>query len=190
MIKMISFDCFGVLLEDAWLSFLGRYGNEASQNALSDLNHQSDRGIISKDNFISAVHCITGAPVAEIENAILVGHSPNDKLRSYIISLKKAVYKIGLISNVGGPIDAILPENIYSLFDTITLSYQTGCIKPDRRIFEQHCVAAAVEPENIVFIDDRQVNVDGAITAGIRGVRYDSVDQLKKQLEILGVAGL
>jgi FMN phosphatase YigB (HAD superfamily) len=55
------------------------------------------------------------------------------------------------------------------------------------RIFEHHISSAGLHPEEIVFIDDRQVNVDGAVSAGMSGVLYTTVTDLKKQLSSLGV---
>lgn len=187
MLKMISFDCFGVLLADAWIEFLGEYGTKENSNELTDLNMQWDRGMIYLENYVDSVRSITGATKKEIIDAVRVGHAPNQKLRIYIESLKEAGYLIGLLSNIGGPIADMLPKNFYTLFDTITLSYTTGYIKPDKQIFEHHVDSSGLNPEEIVFIDDRQVNVDGAVSAGMSGLLYTSVTDLKKQLSSLEV---
>lgn len=187
MIKLISFDCFGVLLADAWLAFLDVYSTPKIHNELTDLNKQWDRGIIPIETYVEAVHTLTGATKEEVIDAVQVGHVPNQRLRTYISQLKEAGYSIGLLSNIGGPIEGILPSSFSTLFDTVTLSYATGFIKPDKRIFEHHISSAALHPEEIVFIDDRQVNVDGAVSAGMSGVLYTTVTDLKKQLSSLGV---
>ena len=187
MIKEVIFDCFGVLLEDAWLAFVSRYSTEENQDELSDLNHQYDKGMISVDDYIDQVQGATHANKSEIKDAILVGHVPNEQLRVYIAALKQSGHRIGLLSNIGSPIEDILPESFYKLFDTITLSYTTGYIKPDSRIFEHHIERSGVAPEQAVFVDDRQSNVDGAIAAGLKGACYNSVIQIKNELEGLGV---
>lgn len=188
MIKEIIFDCFGVLLEDAWLAFVARHATKERHDELSDLNHQWDRGIISRESYINSVQSLTGASEKEILNAIAVGHAPNEPLRNYIVKLKQSGYSTGLLSNVGSPIEGILPKNYYTLFDTVTLSYTTGFIKPDPRIFEHHIKRARVLPAQAVFVDDRQSNVDGAVAAGLKGVRYTSVAHLKSELATLGVS--
>lgn len=188
MIKEIIFDCFGVLLEDAWLAFLRRHATNETQDELSDLNRQYDKGMLSAVDYIDQVQSITGVNKREIKDAILVGHVPNEQLREYIVSLKQSGYSIGLLSNVGSPIEGILPKNYYTLFDTVTLSYTTGFIKPDPRIFEHHIKRARVLPAQAVFVDDRQSNVDGAVAAGLKGVRYTSVAHLKSELATLGVS--
>ena len=173
MIKLISFDCFGVLLADAWLAFLDVYSTPEIHNELTDLNKQWDRGLISIETYVGSVHTLTGATKEEVIDAVQVGHVPNQRLRTYITQLKEAGYSIGLLSNIGGPIDGILPRSFSTLFDTVTLSYATGFIKPDMRIFEHHISSAGLHPEEIVFIDDRQVNVDGAVSAGMRCALHD-----------------
>ncbi|MGA8731666.1 MAG: HAD-IA family hydrolase, partial [Terracidiphilus sp.] len=51
----------------------------------------------------------------------------------------------------------------------------------------QHCLTAlAVEPSEALFIDDRDVNLEQARAAGIRSIRFDSVEQLRRDLHSLG----
>jgi putative hydrolase of the HAD superfamily len=44
-----------------------------------------------------------------------------------------------------------------------------------------------LNPEETVFFDDLQENINGARKAGIHGIRFKSVSQAKKDLLILGV---
>jgi putative hydrolase of the HAD superfamily len=44
-----------------------------------------------------------------------------------------------------------------------------------------------VDPGRVVFVDDRQVNVDGAVAAGMRGVRFQGALQLEAALKQLGL---
>lgn len=39
-----------------------------------------------------------------------------------------------------------------------------------------------VDPAQVVFVDDRQANVDGAAAAGMRGIRFSSAAQLEEDL--------
>jgi putative hydrolase of the HAD superfamily len=42
-------------------------------------------------------------------------------------------------------------------------------------------------PERILFIDDRQENVDGAAQAGISAIRFEGEKVLREQLKGMGV---
>lgn len=59
-------------------------------------------------------------------------------------------------------------ERIESLFDRHYVSYQLGLMKPDREIFDHVVSDLALPAERILFIDDNQINVDGARAAGLR----------------------
>jgi len=67
------------------------------------------------------------------------------------------------------------------------LSYQVGCLKPDRRIFE----AAARHVDDIsqtIFIDDMPHNVEGAQRFGMVGILFESARRLSEQFQQLGIS--
>jgi putative hydrolase of the HAD superfamily len=55
---------------------------------------------------------------------------------------------------------------LLAAFDAVFLSFQLGLVKPDPAIFERVAADLQTPPREIVFIDDNQVNVDGACAAG------------------------
>ncbi len=62
-----------------------------------------------------------------------------------------------------------------------------GLRKPALAAYE--CVAAHLQqdPGSCIFIDDRQVNIDGAKAAGMQGILFKSAEQLQQELHSLGV---
>lgn len=58
-------------------------------------------------------------------------------------------------------------EVLQRAFDREYLSFRLGIVKPDPAIFEHAIADLALEPDRIVFLDDNQVNVDGASAAGL-----------------------
>lgn len=186
MIKAVIFDCFGVLTQDGWLAFLEQYATEENSAQLHDLNTQEDRGYISYPDFLQAASRLTGASESAIDTMVTTGLHPNQAVFDLIKQLK-AQYKIGVISNVGRSLDNYLSNELLSIFDVITLSYDVHTMKPDRDIYERHLRDLGVGAEESVFIDDRQVNVDGAKTVGMHGIFFESADQLRFDLARLGV---
>ncbi|MFJ6670715.1 HAD family hydrolase [Actinosynnema sp. NPDC091369] len=57
-------------------------------------------------------------------------------------------------------------------FQHLVFSGDLGVAKPDPRIFAALAERIGAEPADCVFFDDRQVNVDGAIAAGLQGVLW------------------
>lgn len=48
------------------------------------------------------------------------------------------------------------------------VSYQLGLLKPDRDIFDHVVADLGFSAERVLFIDDNQINADGAIAAGLQ----------------------
>ncbi len=66
-------------------------------------------------------------------------------------------------------------------------SHLVGFLKPDREIFEHLVEQLGYPPERILFLDDNQLNVDGARAAGITAYRVAGVDGTIHLLTELGV---
>lgn len=66
-------------------------------------------------------------------------------------------------------------------------SYQLGMMKPDVEIFD-HVIGALGRPaEKILFLDDNQVNVDGARRAGMNAELAKGLEGVTRQLDRLGL---
>ncbi|MFI6502669.1 HAD family hydrolase [Nonomuraea typhae] len=61
-------------------------------------------------------------------------------------------------------------------------SGRLGLVKPDREIFDQMAGQLGAAPEEIVFIDDRELNVAGAERAGMTGLHYRDPETLRADL--------
>jgi HAD superfamily hydrolase (TIGR01509 family) len=59
--------------------------------------------------------------------------------------------------------------------------------KPDPAIYQAALDILGRPPERILFIDDRPENVDGAVKAGMKAIRFEGEDSIRKQLASLGV---
>jgi putative hydrolase of the HAD superfamily len=67
-----------------------------------------------------------------------------------------------------------------------TFSAEVRLIKPDPAIYE-HCLRGLdVAPSDSLFIDDREVNVQAARAMGIHAVQFESLAQLRSELQQAG----
>jgi putative hydrolase of the HAD superfamily len=64
-------------------------------------------------------------------------------------------------------------------------SGRMGLLKPDRKIFDEVARELGADPSEIVFIDDRPENVEGAELAGMTGVHFTSSPMLRDSLRQL-----
>ncbi|MFD1148237.1 HAD family hydrolase [Saccharothrix hoggarensis] len=69
-------------------------------------------------------------------------------------------------------------------FRHLVFSGDLGVAKPDPRIFTALAERIGVAPGDCVFFDDRQVNVDGAIAAGLSGVRWQGALHAREVLDL------
>ena len=72
-------------------------------------------------------------------------------------------------------------------FDHTFLSFRLGLVKPDREIFERVVAELAVGPAQVLFLDDNQINVDGAVAAGFRAERVRGPAEARRALVERGV---
>ena len=70
--------------------------------------------------------------------------------------------------------------------DCAVLSHEVHLAKPEAEIY-QHCLKElGTTPAETLFIDDRHVNVRAAQSLGIKAIRFESVPQLRIELEKVG----
>lgn len=84
-------------------------------------------------------------------------------------------------------IDRIFPELPGVFGDRLYASAGFEAAKPDAACFHRCLHALDAVPQETVFFDDLQENVDGAIRAGLRAHQYVSLEVLAERLKSYGV---
>jgi len=112
----------------------------------------------------------------------------NDAMILWVQQIHAAGYKTAILSNMPTDMATHLRKNFAWInhFDHHIFSGEVRSVKPEPAIY-QHCIhALGVQPSEALFIDDRDVNLEQARAAGIRGIRFQSVQQLREDLQALG----
>jgi len=104
--------------------------------------------------------------------------SPNAELIAYLGGLRPA-YRTGIISNsfVGAREREQERYGFEQLTDEIVYSHEAGFSKPDPRIYRLACERLDVLPEEMIFLDDVEPNVEAARDLGIHGILFASTAQ-------------
>lgn len=106
-----------------------------------------------------------------------------------VLAKLRPKYRLVLLSNTDvvrfSYIKKKFPELM--IFDEYVLSFDYGLMKPDPRVYLTALELAASRPENAVFIDDIQANIEGARKVGIAGILFTAETDLEARLEKLGV---
>lgn len=72
-------------------------------------------------------------------------------------------------------------------FEGIVVSGEICMVKPDPEIFEHLAERFDIDPPATVFIDDVAVNIEAAIAAGYKAIRFQNAAQLRADLKAAGV---
>jgi 2-haloacid dehalogenase len=73
------------------------------------------------------------------------------------------------------------------LLDGVIVSGAVGVAKPDPRIYEIAVERSGLSASDLVFVDDKQANVDGAVAAGLDGVVFTDADAVRLELRARGL---
>ena len=98
-------------------------------------------------------------------------------------------FPVGLLSDID-PLHWAYCQKHYpflQVFKKPALSFEIGALKPAEICYKTAARNVSTAPENCLFIDDRQINVDGAIHAGMQSIRFTDAGSLYRDLEIRGI---
>ncbi len=76
---------------------------------------------------------------------------------------------------------------IQDAFDHCFASFELGAVKPERRAFELMLSHLDLEPQEVLFLDDTEVNVEGARRIGMSAELVRGVDQARAALVGIGL---
>lgn len=77
--------------------------------------------------------------------------------------------------------------NLRDYFEVALSSCYVGLRKPRPEIYRRALDILGRPPQRVLFIDDRQENVAAAEASGMKAIRFEHADQLRRDLEILNV---
>ena len=104
-------------------------------------------------------------------------------------ALKARGLLTAILSNIGDTTQQAMERELewLSRFDVLVWSYQLRMAKPDPAIYRYTMEKLGLPPEEALFIDDRQVNVEAAAALGMKVLLFTTVDQLRADLIAQGL---
>lgn len=156
----------------------------------ADLFTDYETGRISSGTFFEliSVRCALSCNTSQFIHAFSAIFTPNIPMFTLIRQLK-ARYRLGLLSNTSEWhfLHGIRPTEVFPLFDTVTLSYEVGVMKPGEGIYRDALEKLNLPPEECVYIDDIGEFAGAATTLGLHGIQYVDDESLMQQLKTVGV---
>ena len=203
--KALIFDFGGVLIdldiEDCKAAFRNDLGFERIDEILDPCHQKGivgdmEEGMISADEFRAAVlkEARPDAKPEDVDAAfmrILVGIPA---YKGPLLNRLAESYDVYILSN-NNPIVAAHMHDLFAgvgvdyenLFKKSFLSFEMKALKPSESFYKRVLEQLDYPAEELLFIDDSQKNVEGAIAAGLPSVYYDPKSDLAALLaEVLG----
>jgi putative hydrolase of the HAD superfamily len=105
-----------------------------------------------------------------------------------LAELDEAGYGLGLLSNAPMSHGEVFRRQPWAArFRHMVISGELGIAKPDQAIWEALVARLEAAPGECVFLDDKQVNVDGARAAGLHAHRWSNAAVAREEFARLGV---
>ena len=190
MINTVIFDIGMVLVNFCWQDMLKELGfegetfeNVANATMRNPLWQDFDRGTWSTDELIRRF--VANAPEYKTEIETVFKNMDKivvlyDYALDWIRQLKADGFKVYILSNLPELVHlANLDDKLRFLkeVDGAVLSYQEQLLKPERRIYEVLCERYGIVPEQAVFFDDKQENVEAAGAVGLNAIQFRDYEQ-------------
>jgi putative hydrolase of the HAD superfamily len=145
------------------------------------LNGQTYWQTVARD---TGVHFTSEQISRLLEQDAIMWMNLNPAMLAWIPRIKKAGFRLGILSNMGdGVLDYLRPRFPWlAQFDHLTWSCELGVVKPDPAIYLHTVKKLNVSPDRALFIDNLQKNIVGAEAIGLHAALFENPEQLQNDL--------
>ncbi len=194
-IKVVLFDLGGVLIElqgqpvkNEWMRHPEDHERNWARWLRSPAAQAFERGESSPDAFAEALIAemdLTVQPDAFIEHFTQWPKGLYPGVFALLDQLRQTDLAVALFSNINElHWPRVMDEmRLDGRFDHYFASHLIGQAKPSVDAFRYVSSELAVAAESILFLDDNQVNVDGALEAGMQAYVVKGIEQVRQLLE-------
>ncbi len=188
MITAVVFDCFGVLITDAFGLLVRDYEakNPRQAAAILDLVRATNQGLIGTQDFTEKTAAAMAISPHELRERIDSGEVKDRELFAYIKELRKQ-YKTAVLSNVSaeGFWRRFTHEEVNKYFDSVVISGEIGHAKPEPEAFQAVADRLGIHLHDCVMVDDREEYLIGARALNMHTILYQNVAELRAKLDAL-----
>lgn len=181
---VIVFDLFGVICSEIAPFWLPKYLDAGSAvKVKATVVHAADIGEISQQEMFDKLGEIVNISPERAEEEWWTYVNIDEDVVDIVRKLR-VYYPVALLTNSPAQFarQILGKYDLLSLFDPIVVSSEEKCAKPDLAIYERMIERLAVQPEDVLLIDDNPINIKGAIDAGWNGLVFESSMQLQMEL--------
>jgi putative hydrolase of the HAD superfamily len=116
----------------------------------------------------------------------------NEPMVAWARRLQERGIKTGILSNIGDAMETGLRKRFDWIggFTHHTWSHRQKIAKPDAAIYQHAVEGLGCPAAEVLFIDDREENIHGAIAAGLQAILYTTHDAFVKTMRERSYGGL
>jgi len=127
--------------------------------------------------------------IEKIKRIFFESYYPHKESVELLKSLRDKKIKVAFLSN--GPKDRTefldKKYKFISMFDFGLFSFEAHAWKPDKEIYQKFLEKFNLNPEEIIYIDDQEKNLNPAKELGMKTVLFQDVKQFKQKLTESGI---
>lgn len=192
----VLFDMYGVLMRLPTEAELRRVQTAAGWGeemwpVYWDLRPDLDAGRVSDVAYWQQIAARLGERPADLDVHEVIAADyvsclrSQDEVVAVARELQRAGHLVGVLSNISTTLAGMVRERHEGWlrdFDAVTFSCEAGAAKPERRVYEAAVAALGAEPNDTLFVDDREDYLEGAREAGLRTHLFRGVAGLRREL--------
>ncbi len=185
MIKALLLDFYGVIQTDNLLIWIDKLEPQFPhlRAQADDICRRLDLDEITLEQYYQELADAANMPIEQAKHEMESEVAINTPLLELVDELQVKGINVSILSNDGSSLRGYIDDlGIADHFDQIFVSGELGVMKPDQRIYEYVARTLKFDPNDILFIDDKQSNVDGALRAGMQSAVYESTAQVSRLL--------
>jgi putative hydrolase of the HAD superfamily len=198
-IQAIFWDVGGVLLTNAWdrqqrLYAINhfRLSQEEFEDRHAMVVSSFERGKITLDEYLDRTVFYRARPFTReaFKEFMFSLSQPTPEVLAFAQSLADSgKYFMGTINNESRELNLYRIEkyNLRKIFRLFVSSCFVGLRKPEQGIYQLALETTQIPPQQACFIDDRPLNLESAARLGMHTIEMQTLDQLRKELEKVGV---
>lgn len=118
---------------------------------------------------------------AERYPEIITGEMPG--MKELLVRLKGEGFSLYGLSNWCSKVYVTMGQyDIFQLMDGYVISSEEHLVKPEAGIYHRLYEKFGLKPEECIFADDKQENIEGALRTGMRGIVFENTIQYEREL--------
>lgn len=200
-IKNLLFDLGGVIMsinKDNAVKRFKEIGVDNIEDYLGEFRQEGiflalEEGTISREKFYEELRKLAGKDMSDkdIDSGWLAFITEVAPYKLELLKELRKKYKVYLLSNTNPVIMewahskdfSPTGEPLSAYFDKMFCSYKIGHTKPSKESFDAVIEGTGINPEETLFLDDGQSNLDAASRLGFKTYLVDQDEDLRKVFE-------